>query len=75
MNRLRAVPDPNLRANGRPGYNRPSSRARAIASVRLRTWSLRKMFRLCPFDSNQGEEKPLADLTIRESLGDESQYF
>ena len=27
------------------------------------------------FDGNQGEEKPLADLTIRESLGDESQYF
>src|SRR5215207_8817787 len=48
MNRLRALPDPNLRANGRPGYSRPSSRARATASVRLRTWSLRKMFRLCP---------------------------
>jgi hypothetical protein len=30
---------------------------------------------IVPFDSNQGEEKPLADLTIRESLGDESQYF
>ena len=27
------------------------------------------------FDGNDGEEKPLADLTIRESLGDESQYF
>jgi hypothetical protein len=26
-------------------------------------------------DGNDGEEKPLADLTIRESLGDESQYF
>src|SRR5687768_11701935 len=45
MNRLRALPNPNLQANGRPGYNRPSSRARAIASVRLRTWSLRKMLR------------------------------
>ena len=28
-----------------------------------------------PFDGTQGEEKPLADLTIRESLGDELQYF
>jgi hypothetical protein len=27
------------------------------------------------FDGNDGEEEPLADLTIRESLGDESQYF
>jgi hypothetical protein len=27
------------------------------------------------FDGNDGEEKPLADLTIRESLGDELQYF
>src|SRR5215204_7024390 len=37
-----------LRASRSSGYNRPSSRARATASVRLRTWSLRKMFRLCP---------------------------
>ncbi len=27
------------------------------------------------FDGNDGEEKPLADLSVRESLGDESQYF
>ena len=27
------------------------------------------------FDGNDGEEKPLADLTIRESLGDEVKYF
>ena len=27
------------------------------------------------FDSNDGEEKPLANLSIRESLGDESQYL
>ena len=28
-----------------------------------------------PFDRVQGEEKPLANLTIRESLGNELQYF
>ena len=28
-----------------------------------------------PFDRVQGEEEPLADLTIGESLGDELQYF
>ena len=28
-----------------------------------------------PFDRVQGEEKPFADLTIRESLGNELQYF
>jgi hypothetical protein len=28
-----------------------------------------------PFDGNQGEEKPLANLSIREPLGDESQDF
>ena len=27
------------------------------------------------FDGNDGEEKLLADLTVRESLGNESQYF
>ena len=27
------------------------------------------------FNGNDGEEEPLADLAIRESLGDESQYF
>ena len=27
------------------------------------------------FDGNHGEEKPLADLTVRESLGNELQYF
>ncbi len=27
------------------------------------------------FDGNDGEEKPLADLTIREPLGDESQHL
>ena len=27
---------------------------------------------IVPFDSSQSEEKPLANLTIRESLGDES---
>jgi len=27
------------------------------------------------FDGNDGEEESLADLTIRESLGDELQYF
>jgi hypothetical protein len=36
---------------------------------------LAKNVPVVPFDSNQGEEKPLADLTVRESLGDELQYF
>jgi hypothetical protein len=27
------------------------------------------------FEGNDGKEKPLADLTIRESVGDELQYF
>jgi hypothetical protein len=27
------------------------------------------------FDGNDGEEKPLADLAVRESVGDELQYF
>ena len=40
---------PSVRAAGRCGYNRPNSRARATASVRLWTWSLPKIFRLCPF--------------------------
>jgi len=31
------------------GYARPSSRARATASVRRWTWSLPKILRLCPF--------------------------
>jgi hypothetical protein len=30
---------------------------------------------IVPFDSTQGEEKPLADLTVRESLGNELEYF
>ena len=30
------------------GYNKPNSRARAMASVRLCTWSLSKILRLCP---------------------------
>ncbi len=30
---------------------------------------------IVPFNSNQGEEKPLADLTVRESLGDELQHL
>ncbi len=30
---------------------------------------------IVPFDRVQGEEKPLANLTIRESLGNELQYF
>ena len=30
-----------------------------------------KNFSVMPFDRVQGEEKPLADLTIRESLGNE----
>ena len=32
-------------------------------------------FAVMPFDRVQGEEKSLADLTIRESLGNELQYF
>ena len=36
---------------------------------------LAKNVAVVSFDGNQGEEKPLTDLTIRESLGDESQYF
>ena len=28
-----------------------------------------------PFDGDKGEEEPLADLTIREPLGDESQHL
>ena len=30
---------------------------------------------IVPFDRVQGEEKPLADLTIRESLGNELEHF
>ena len=57
------------------GYARPSSRARATASVRRWTWSLPKIFRLWPFHRVQGEEEPLADLVIRESLSNEAQDF
>ncbi len=28
-----------------------------------------------PFDRVQGEEKPLADLTVRQPLGDELEHF
>ena len=34
-----------------------------------------KDFAVMPFDRVQGEEKPLANLSIRESLGNELQYF
>ena len=34
-----------------------------------------KDFPIVPFDRAQGEEKPLANLTIRESLGNQLQYF
>ena len=34
-----------------------------------------KDFAVVPFNRIQGEEKPLANLTIRESLGNELQYF
>jgi hypothetical protein len=30
---------------------------------------------IVPFNGIQGEEKPLANLTIREPLGDELEYF
>ena len=32
-------------------------------------------FLIVPFNRDQGEEKSLANLTIRESLGNELQYF
>ena len=45
------------------------------ASVRRWTWSLPKIFRLCPFTVLQGEEQPLAHLLIRESLSHEVEDF
>ena len=59
----------------REDYNRPSSRARATASVRLWTWSLSKIFRLCPLTVLRARKSRSLISLIRESLGNELEDF
>ena len=52
----RQCPEAELANRLTLGYDRPSSRARATASVRLWTWSLPKILRLCPFTVSSCED-------------------
>ena len=59
----------------RISYEIPSSRARATASVRLWTWSLPKILSIVSFHRVHGEEEPLSNFVVRESLTYEAEDF